>query len=207
MRSSIRAALAALSLALVPAVLSAQTKIAFVRSQALLESAPGRADAEATFSKELQGFEATSKRMQDSLQTMVEAYQKAQATLTAAQRETREKSIRAKQEEYAQRQQQMQQQAQQRQSELIQPVITRVREILEDIRAAEGYTMIIDLEAQSQAVLAYDKNLDITDRVIARLKTAGPAAATSAPAGAAAAKPGAPVSAPAGATRPKPPTN
>jgi outer membrane protein len=197
----IRAAAVA-AIALMPAVAGAQAKIAFVRSQDVLDAAPGRAAVESQLTKELQGFEATAKRMQDSLQAMVESYQKAAATLTQAQREAREKAIRERQQEYTQRDQQMREQAQQRQAELVQPIIAKVREILDDIRATEGYTMILDLEAQGQAVLSYDKNLDITDRVINRLKSMPPATATSQ---AQPARPaGAPVAVPAGATRPKP---
>jgi outer membrane protein len=188
----IRAAAVA-AIALMPAVAGAQAKIAFVRSQDVLDAAPGRAAVESQLTKELQGFEATAKRMQDSLQAMVESYQKAAATLTQAQREAREKAIRERQQEYTQRDQQMREQAQQRQAELVQPIIAKVREILDDIRATEGYTMILDLEAQ---------NLDITDRVINRLKSMPPATATSQ---AQPARPaGAPVAVPAGATRPKP---
>lgn len=195
-----RAAVVAM-LALAPGALSAQAKFAFVRSQAILEAAPGRSDAEAQLNRELQGFEATAKQMQDSLQRMVESYQKVQTTLTAAQRETREKTLRDKQAEFTQRDQGMREQAQRRQAELVQPIIARVREILDEIRVSDGLTAIFDLEAQGQPVLTYDKNLDITDRVINRLKIAGAvggaAAAPTRPAGA-------PVAAPAGVTRPKP---
>lgn len=196
MFSFTRAALLA-GLMATPVVAGAQAKLAFVRSQAVLEAAPGRAEAEAQLQKELQGFEDTAKRMQDSLQAMVTSYQKVQATLTPAQRETREKAIRDRQAEFSQRDQAMREQAQRRQSELVQPIIAKVREILEDIRAADGYTAILDLEAQAQIVLAYDRNLDITDRVVNRLKAQGTPAAAAKPAGA-------PVSAPAGVTRPKP---
>lgn len=196
MFSFTRAALLA-GLMATPAIAGAQAKLAFVRSQAILEAAPGRAEAEAQLQKELQGFEDTAKRMQDSLQAMVTSYQKVQATLTPAQRETREKAIRDRQAEFSQRDQAMREQAQRRQSELVQPIIAKVREILEDIRAADGYTAILDLEAQAQIVLAYDRNLDITDRVVNRLKAQGTPAAAAKPAGA-------PVSAPAGVTRPKP---
>lgn len=193
-------------LALMPAALGAQSRIAFIRSQSVLQEAPGREAAEAQLNKELQGFEASAKRMQDSLQTMIGAYQKVASTLTAAQRETREKTIRDKQQEFSQRDQAMREQAQRRQAELVQPIIARVREILDEIRAAEGYTAIFDLEAQGQTVLSYDRNLDITDRVINRMKAAGPPAAGPAPAASQTpARPaGAPVAAPAGATRPKP---
>ncbi len=199
--SMITRALVVATLALSPAALSAQAKFAFVRSQAILEAAPGRSDAEAQLNKELQGFETAAKQMQDSLQRMVESYQKVQGTLTVAQRETREKTLRDKQQEFTQRDQGMREQAQRRQAELVQPIIARVREILDEIRVSDGFTAIFDLEAQGQPVLTYDKNLDITDRVINRLKimggVSGGVATPSRPAGA-------PVAAPAGVTRPKP---
>lgn len=198
-----RAALVAMAASIAPLALGAQSKIAFVRSQALLEAAPGRAAAEEQLGKELAGFEAVAKRMQDSLSTMVDAYQKAAATLTPAQREAREKAIRDKQTEFTRRDQEMRETAQRRQGELVQPIIARIREILDEIRAADGYTVILDLEAQGQSILAYDKNLDITERVVNRIRTMAPVSAS--PAQQAPARPaGAPVAAPAGATRPKP---
>lgn len=191
-------------LALTPAALGAQIKLAFVRSQSILQEAPGRVEAEAQLDREMKGFEVVAKRMQDSLQTMVDAYQKVATTLAPAQREAREKAIRDKQAEFGQRDQSMREQAQRRQAELVQPIIAKVREIMDEMRAAEGITAILDLEGQGQTVLSYDKNLDITDRVISRLKAAGPPAAAAAPATAPARPAGAPVATPAGATRPKP---
>lgn len=200
-----RAALIAVFAATIaPAALGAQAKVAFVRSTALLDATPGRAAAESLLTRELAGFEATAKQMQDSLTKMVSAYQKVAPTLTPAQRETRETSLRNMQQAFTQRDQEMRETAQRRQAELIQPIIGRVREILDEIRAADGYTVILDLEAQGQAVLSYDKNLDITDRVINRLKTMAPVTAGPAATPAATRPAGAPVAAPAGATRPKP---
>jgi len=61
--------------------------------------------------------------------------------------------------------------------------------VLDDIRSEDGYAMI--MTGDPQLILSYDKNLDITDRVVARLKTIA----------AMPTKVGAPVSAPAGVTR------
>ena len=100
------------------------------------------------------------------------------------------------------RQTELEQTATRRQNELMAPIMEQVRKVLEDIRAEDGYSVILSSEPGSSPILAADKNLDITDRVVARLRTiaaAKPAAAPSKPAV------GAPASAPSGVTRPKPP--
>jgi outer membrane protein len=205
MRTSLRAAAAALAFtaatSLPAAAQSASpTKIAYVNPQALLQNAPGRAEAEATLQKEVTTAQEQMKRMTDSLNAMVVEYQKAQATLTTAQRETREKSIRSRQEAFQKRQQSLEEQFGQRQQTLMSPIMEQVRKALEDIRAEEGFAVILSHEPGNSPILAADKNLDITERVVARLKTLGapsPATTTTRPQG--------PASAPSGVTRPKSP--
>jgi outer membrane protein len=169
---------------------SAQFKIAFVNTGVLLDNAPGRAQAESTYARETRTYGDQLKRMSDSLNTMFASYQKAEPTLTAAQKETRQKSMRDLQSQLQEKQQQLTQQAQQRQNELMAPIMEQVKKVLDDIRNEDGYSMIIT--GDPNLILSYDKNLDITDRVVARLKTLAATPAT---------KPGAPVSAPAGVTR------
>lgn len=178
---------------------SAGSKIAYVNTEALLAAAPGRAEAESTFQKETEGYRAQLQKLSDSIQTMITSYQKAEPTLTQAQKDARAKSIRALQEQAQSTQQDLQQKAAQRENELMAPIMERVKKVLDDIRQEDGYALII--AGDPSLILSADKNLDITDRVVARLKTVGatsvrPSAPTT----------GAPVSSPAGATRPKPPT-
>jgi outer membrane protein len=195
--------LAAVLLGLGGGSLAAQApagRIAYVNPQALFESAPGRRSAESTFTRETEMYRAELNRMGDALQAMIAAYQKAEPTLTAAQKEQRQRAIGFKEDSVRARQQQLEQQASQRQSELMAPIMESVRKVLEDIRAEDGYAMIFSSEPGASPILAADKNLDITDRVVARLKTM---AATKAPD--TKTKAGAPTSAPSGVTRPRPP--
>lgn len=145
-------------------------KVAFVDSRVIMDRAPGRREAEAMFQKETAPFEAQVKTMSDSLNAMITAYQKAEPSLAAADKDKRQKEIRDKQAEYQDRTQKLQQQAQARESELVQPILDQVRKVLDEIRAEDGYAVIFDLSAGAGTVVAYDKNLDITERVIARLK-------------------------------------
>ena len=167
-------------------------KIAFVNMGALLENAPGRVQAESTYARETRGYGDQLKKMSDSLNTMFASYQKQEASLTATQKESKQKALRDLQEQLQEKQQQLSQQAQQRQNELMAPIMEQVKKVLDDIRTEDGLSMIIT--GDPNLILSYDKNLDITDRVVARLRTVA-ATPTQVP------KPGAPVSAPAGVTR------
>ena len=83
MRVLFRAAVAALVLVAAPSgscVRAGRQKIAYITSSALLEQAPGRAEAEAQFDKETGAYREQIKRMSDSLNTMVSAFEKAPAS-------------------------------------------------------------------------------------------------------------------------------
>jgi outer membrane protein len=180
MNFRIRATLVAvLGLALSAAPSGAQgssPKIVFVNTSALLQVAPGRAAAESTYAKDTQAWSDELNKMGQDVQTMITDYQTALAkkgadSLTDAAKKNRTSQIQAKQQAYADRQSQLQQQALDRQNELMAPVMQTVKETLEKVREEKGYSLILD----SQAVVAEDKNLDITDDVVARLKIAAAA--------------------------------
>jgi outer membrane protein len=207
MRSPIRAAaLAGTMLAIASGAAAQQaTKIAYVNPQALFENAPGRTEAEATFRRETENFRTELNRMSEALTKLVADYQRDEAKLAAADKERRQRAIQAKEDTMRARQQQLESQAGQRQNELMAPIMEAVRKVLEDIRAEDGYAMILSSEPGSSPILAADKNLDITERVVARLKTVAAAKPGATPAAAQQKPAGAPTSAPAGVTRPKPP--
>jgi outer membrane protein len=200
MRTMTRAALVATMVAAgaIPALAQQATpgsaKIAYVNTQTIFQAAPGRAEAEAQFEREANTFREQVKRMDDSLNTLVSAYQKEAARLDTATRVRRETAIRTKQDEYRQRASGLEEQLNQRRDALLNPIMERIRQALEQVRAEDGYAMILNNDPQGSLIVAADKNLDITERVVARLRTL----AASAPA-----RPttGAPVPAPSGVTR------
>lgn len=213
MRSTVRSLLVAAVLgAVLPASAAAQSatsggaaaappRIVYIRSQEIIASAPGRAEAEAQFQREMTGYRQQLQRMGDSLNAMVAEYNKQEVILSPAAKESRQKEVRAKEEQFQQRTQQLEQQAQQREAELVRPIMEQINGIIQTIRAEEGYAMVFDAGSASGVVVAADTSLDITVKVIARLKAAGPVSARTSPG-----KPaGAPVSQPAGVTRPKTP--
>jgi len=201
MRSMFRATVIALVLSVAAGAAHGQgIKIAFVNSQALMPAAPGYAAAEATLSKEGEGFRTQLQKMQDSVNAMLTKYQKDEPTLSAAVKDSRQKAIQSLETDLQAKQLQFQQQFAARQNEVMAPVTDAVKKVLDDIREEGGYAMIFDNAPGASNIVSADKNLDITDKVVSRLR-ATPASTKAAPAP----KPGAP-SSPAGVTRPKPPT-
>jgi len=79
----------------------------------------------------------------------------------------------------------------------VQPILDRVKQAIEDLRIEGGYSFVFNAD-QGSSIVAMDKNLDITDRVLAKLRGS---TATTAP------RPttGAPTAAPSGVTRPQTP--
>jgi outer membrane protein len=214
MRSIIRDGLVAAActcLALPAFAQQGPVKIAYVNPQALFEAAPGRAAAESTLDREGQGMRADLDRLSTALNAAVADYNRAEPTLTAAQKDARQRVLQAKEDSLRQRQQMLQQQFQQRQNELMAPIMETVKKVLEDIRVEDGYSIILNNDPTTSIIVAADRNLDITERVVARLHTVAATTSSSnrvAPTTTPATQPaaGAPASTPAGVTRPKPPT-
>src|SRR5688500_9157454 len=117
-------------------------KFGFVDSRVILQRAPGSAAIQAQITKERADAQASVAKMQDSLRTMYDAYMKEQATLTAVQKEQREKTLQQRNADFDQRVGSLDQQMQKRQYDLIQPMMAQIREVLDAIRNEESYTFI-----------------------------------------------------------------
>jgi outer membrane protein len=198
MRALFRAAPVALTLLAVMALPAhAQgSKVAYVQTALLLDQAPGRAEAESQFEKETGTYRDQIKRMSDSLDAMVPGLQKRQAAgLAKAQVDAQAKELQSKQQEYQRRTAELEQKAQARQNELVQPILDKVKAAIEEVRVEGGYAMIFNAD-QGSPIVAVDKSLNVTDRVLSKLK------GTTASAPAAAPRPSSAAPAPSGVTRP-----
>lgn len=185
------------------AVQSAVPKFAFVRGQDILAQTPGRDELEKKFQVEVDSARAQEKVWGDSINALLGDYANREATLNANARTARQAQIREKQAQFQQKQQQLEQQVQQDNQRMVAPILQRVNGILDQIRNESGYAFIFDVQAQGGAIVAADKNLDITDQVVARLKSQGP---VTAPTGATASPPPkGPTSTPSGLGRPRNP--
>jgi outer membrane protein len=175
MRGLIRAALLALIVGAATAgSASAQAapKFGFINSAAILAEAPGRAEAETRFKNEVTAYQAQLQRMSDSLQTMAANFDKEASKMDSATRVARAKVIQDKEADYQNRARTLDQQMQNRQAELIRPIMENLQKVIEQVRAEDGYAMIFDVASQTSVIVAADKSLDITPKVLARVKAA-----------------------------------
>ena len=175
MRVVIRAAsLALLAVEATAGFASAQTspKFGFINSAAILAEAPGRAEAETRFKNEVTAYQAQLQRMSDSLQTMAATFDKDASRLDSATRVTRAKVIQDREADYQNRARQLDQAMQTRQAELIRPIMENLQKVIEQVRAEDNYAMIFDVASQTSVIVAADKSLDITQKVLARVKAA-----------------------------------
>jgi outer membrane protein len=177
MRGLIRAALLALIVGAASAgSLSAQAgaapKIGFINSAAILAEAPGRADAENRFKSEVAAYQAQLQRMSDSLQTMAANFDKEASKLDSATRVARAKVIQDREAAYQLRARTLDSTMQSRQAELIRPIMENLQKVIEQVRAEDGYAMIFDVASQTSVIVAADKSLDITQKVLAKVKAA-----------------------------------
>lgn len=144
-------------------------KIAFINSQRILQEAPGSTEAQQTLQREMGQYRTQIDSMEKDLQTLQTNFESQQATLSAAVKQQRQQEMQTKYNAYQQRVQQLEQTAQQRQAQLVEPIMKRIRDTLEVMRKEGGYAMIFD--AATSGVVAADSTLDITNQVLARLRT------------------------------------
>jgi outer membrane protein len=113
---------------------------------------------------------------------MMDKYKVDAPKMTDVQKQAREKTITDVQSEFDQKNQAGIQRMQNRQNELVAPLMEVVKKAIDDIRVEDGFAIIFSGDANSPIVSA-DKNLDLTERVVNRLKTmAAKAPASMAPA-------------------------
>jgi outer membrane protein len=181
MRNWVAPFMAVAGLLAVSAPLSAQVaaKIGYIDTQRVIQEAPGAADARTTLEREMQALQTQLNAMEDSLKTMYAEYQQRQQMMSAEAKRTREQEITTKNQAFQQRAEELQERAQRRQQEVMQPIMANVEKVIDDVRKAEGYAILFD--RRSQAIVSADPALDLTQKVIDRLKAAPNTAAARRP--------------------------
>jgi len=156
---------------------AAPPKVAYVDLAVLMLNAPGRVEAESTYAREAAAYSAELQQLGRVLDSLLQDYRKAEPTLSQAERDGRQRSLAGKQLAAQQRQAELQRKLATGRDDAMAPLQEVVKKVLDDIRAEEGYAAIFT----TQGVVVADKNLDITDRVVARLKTIAATQAKSRP--------------------------
>ena len=147
-------------------------KIGFVSSRQILQRTPGYAAAESTFTREVQGYRDEVQKLQQQLDSAVQAFDQASIALSPAVKQQRQRDLQGMQQRLQQRTDSLQQRAQVRESELLQPIQARVNSIIQGLRAEGNFAFIFDADSPGSPIVAADPTLDLTARVLQRLQSA-----------------------------------
>ncbi|MGH6885447.1 MAG: OmpH family outer membrane protein [Geminicoccales bacterium] len=149
---------------------AAAPRIAIINAREILQRTPGYAAAESTYLKEVEGFRIEVQKLQQQLDSAVQAFEQQLIALSQAQRRAREDSLRVMEQRMQVRTTQLQERARQREQELLEPIRARVQSVVEGLRAELNYALILDADAPGGMIFAADPALNITARVLQRLQ-------------------------------------
>ncbi len=145
---------------------TAQSKIAHIDTQKLLEEMPERKSAEAQLKKLEQSYTADIQASLKELETKARTYQNEAAALTEAQLKAREAEFMKKSEEIQtmennirQARETALQNIQKKQQELIEPILKKVRAAVEKVAAAQGIQYVLDSSNGSGVIVAKGTDL------------------------------------------------
>jgi Skp family chaperone for outer membrane proteins len=164
------------ALLLFAAPVSAQTiqgcRVAFVNGAQVLQSTPGYVQADSIFKREMQVYSTEISKLQGDLQAAAAKFEETSVMLSATNRAAERKKLGDQQDALDRRQQEIQGKAQERRQQLVAPIESRITAVIEGIRAENNCAMIFDVAVDGNAILAADKSLDLTAKVIERLRGA-----------------------------------
>ncbi len=146
-------------------------KVAYVNTQAILKSTPGYAQAESTFTKELETYRGEVQKLQASLDSAASDFEQQSVLLSPTQRAAKRKDLEGQQHKLEQRTQELQTRAASRERELLDPIQSKVNSVIEGMRASGNYAMIFDVSSPNSGIVTADKSLDLTPKVIQQLKS------------------------------------
>ena len=161
------------------------TKVAVIAFQpAVVSTNEGRA-AIAKLQQKFAPKRAELKAMDDQINTLKKALQADGATLSAAERATRQRTIDDKQKTLQRNVQDAQSDYQQALGEAFQGLAQKFGAVLQDYAKANGYGVVLDVSSQQTPVLWASKGADISEAVVAEYnQKSGVAAPPSQPASA-----------------------
>ena len=148
--------------------------VAYVRSQLLIQEAPGAAEARTTIQREMDRYQAELALAEDSIKNMLTDYQQRSVMLSPDAKKKTEDAINAKKKSLDTRAEQYDAAVRKRQQDLVQPIMDKINKILDDLRKERSIGIIFD--ASQQVIVSADTTLDLTSEVLTRLKATAPAA-------------------------------
>ncbi|MGN1255502.1 MAG: OmpH family outer membrane protein [Prevotella sp.] len=141
-------------------------KFGTVKTQTIMQALPEIDKINGELQAQQKTYENDLKGMQDELQRQSDAYEKGKSTMNATAQKQKEQELQTLYQKIQQTYQDNSQALQKKQQELMQPVITKVRNAIEAVGKAGGYTFIFE---DGVAVYTGANVEDVTSKVQAEI--------------------------------------
>jgi len=160
-----------LAVAAVPAR-AQEVKIGYIDTVKIFANFKETVEAEEIYKKEVDAWKKQAEEMESELAKMREEIQSQSLMLSAEKLEEKRLLFDQKMKDYQKYMQDIfgeNGEAARRNKELTEPIVEKINGVIEKVAEELGFTMVFD---SSQGVIVYaDKEIDITDQIIARLET------------------------------------
>ena len=141
-------------------------KFGKVNTQTIMQSLPELSKVNGELEAAAKQYENELKSMQEELQHQSEAYEKAKSTMNQTAQQQKEQELQTLYQKIQQTYQDNQQALQKTQQEKMQPVITKVRNAIQNVGNAGGFTYIFE---EGAAVYTGTNVEDVTSKVQSEL--------------------------------------
>lgn len=141
-------------------------KFGKVNTQTIMQSLPELSKVNGELEATAKQYENELKSMQEELQRQSEAYEKAKSTMNATTQQQKEQELQGLYQKIQQTYQDNQQALQKAQQEKMQPVLTKVRNAIQNVGNTGGYTYIFE---EGAAVYTGTNVEDVTSKVQSEL--------------------------------------
>lgn len=146
-------------------------KFALIDMEYILNSIPAYQQANNQLNQASQQYQSEVEAKAKEAETLYKDYQKASASLTAAQKTQREEAIVAKEREAAELRKKYfgpDGEMAKKQEALVAPIQDRIYEAVKQIAEQKGYAVVVD-RASAQSIIFATPSIDISNEVLSKL--------------------------------------
>ncbi|MBZ9729529.1 OmpH family outer membrane protein [Salegentibacter sp. JZCK2] len=138
---------------------NAQSKVAHVATQELVETMPAYKDAMSQLEKLEKTYDAEIKDMLTEAQNTMQRYQSEAETVTEEENAKRASELQATERRIQEHSQRARQELQKKENDLIRPVIERARQAIQKVAREQGFDYVLDSTTGTGVILADGKDL------------------------------------------------
>ena len=139
--------------------LNAQSKVAHINTQELIESMPEMKSAKAELEKLAKTYEADIQKMATELQNKVKLYDQEAPTKTDEVNQKRIEEVGGMEQSIRQYQGTAQQDLAKKESELLKPIYEKAKKAIEAVASAQGFDYVLDSMSGQGVIVASGKDL------------------------------------------------